>query len=338
MLETLNSWISAYNTYVGGYAVMFLLVPLGIYFTFRLGFIQLTKFGHAVDIVRGKFENPEDKGDISPFRALMTALSATVGTGNIVGVSLAIYWGGPGAIFWMWLTGFFGMATKFAESTLAHHYRQPQSDGSYAGGPMYYIEHGLKDKLGGLAKVFGLVFALGTVFCSFGTGNMAQSNSMADALSSNYGVAPLASGILVSVLVFMVIIGGIKRIATVTSKLVPIMAVFYGIAALIVILLNITQVPAAFALIITDAFTGTAATGGFIGSTFIIAARYGICSRSVFKRSGAGFSCHCSRRCENSIISTSGLGGGAWSGDRYAGNLYDDCIGYHSNRHLGERP
>ncbi|MEA3495034.1 MAG: sodium:alanine symporter family protein [Bacteroidota bacterium] len=275
-LNAIDTAIQSYNEYVGGYLVLFLLIPTGLYFIFKLKFINVTRLFHSIKIVAGKYDKAEDKGDVNHFKALTTALSATVGTGNIVGVALAIYLGGPGAVFWMWVTGFLGMILKFAECTLSHKYRKFNSDGSVSGGPMYYMEIGLKKKLGKYAKVLAIVFAIATILCSLGTGNMAQSNSMADALNTTYNISVWISGLIITSLVFLIILGGIKRIAEVTSKLVPIMAILYFISAIVVIFLMRDNIPAAFSLIFHDAFTGTAAAGGFVGSTFILTLIWGV--------------------------------------------------------------
>ncbi|MFH1728150.1 MAG: sodium:alanine symporter family protein [Pseudomonadota bacterium] len=287
-MQTLHSIITWYNEYIGSYAIMILLVPAGLYFTFRFGFIQVRGIIHAIKITAGKYDNPNEKGDVSHFKALCTALSATVGTGNIAGVALAIYFGGPGAIFWMWVTGFLGMATKFTSCTLALKYRKINADGSVSGGPMYYIKEGLKHRLGKFATVLAFLFAFGTIICSIGTGNMAQSNSMADALFTNYAIPHWLSGLVVAFFVFMVIVGGIKKIASVTSYLVPIMAAFYIMAALTVIFLNIDNTFDAFALIFRSAFSGHAAAGGFIGSTIMMTARAGIARGLFSNEAGQG--------------------------------------------------
>jgi AGCS family alanine or glycine:cation symporter len=281
IVNWLDSIIVAYNEYVGGILLLILLVPTGIYFAFKFKFLHITKLGHAVKVIMGKYDKKEDTGDINHFRALTTALSATVGTGNIVGVALAVYYGGPGAIFWMWVTGFLGMMLKFVECTLSFKFRKVHEDGSISGGPMYYMEMGLKKKLGSFARVMAVVFASATILCSLGTGNMAQSNSISDVLKTNYNIPVLVTAVAVTFLVLLVIVGGIKRIAEVTSKLVPFMAIFYFVSAVTIILVFIDQVPAAFLLIFKSAFTGTAATGGFIGSVFIITLRYGV-SRGLF--------------------------------------------------------
>jgi len=275
-LQAIEAGIKAYNNFVGGYALLVLLIPTGIFFAVKYKFLHLTKLKHSINVIRGKFDKKDDEGDINHFRALTTALSATVGTGNIVGVALAIYWGGPGAIFWMWVTGLFGMIVKFVECTLSMKFRHINEDGTVSGGPMYYMEFGLKDKLGKFAKVLAVVFAAATMVCALGTGNMAQSNSISDALLTNYNIPVWSTGLVLTGLVLLVIIGGIKRIASVTARLVPFMAIVYFISALAVILFNYQDVPQAFALIFTDAFTGTAATGGFAGSTFMLTLVWGV--------------------------------------------------------------
>ncbi len=296
-LEKLNHVITLYNNYVGGYLLLALLLPTGIYFAFKLNFLHIRKFRHALHVVAGRFSKKGDEGDINHFKALTTALSATVGTGNIVGVALAIYLGGPGAIFWMWITGFFGMMLKLVECTLALKYRKFNSDGTVSGGPMYYMEYGLKDKLGRHAKTLAVIFAAAAVICSLGTGNMAQSNSMTDVLVTNYNFSFITNwltgsfsflqsyadqlpsiliGLLIAMLVLLIVIGGLKRIAEVTSKLVPFMAVVYFLAAILVIGLNYDKIGSSFYLILNDAFTGTAATGGFVGSAFILTLTMGV--------------------------------------------------------------
>ncbi len=275
-LLAVDSVIQAYNEYVGGYAVLFVLIPTGLFFIFRLKFLNVTRLWHSILVVAGKYDKKSDKGDVNHFKALTTALSATVGTGNIVGVSLAIYLGGPGAIFWMWVTGFLGMILKYAECTLSHKYRQFNSDGTASGGPMYYMEHGLKNKLGSFAKVLAIIFAIAAILCSLGTGNMAQANSMADALATSYGIPALWTGLVMTGLVLLIVVGGLKRIAEVTSKLVPFMAVLYVSAALVILFIHYQGIPSAISLIANDAFTGTAATGGFVGSTFMMTVIWGV--------------------------------------------------------------
>ncbi len=276
ILEALNNVISWYNEYVGGYLLLFLLVPTGVYFSFKFRFLHVRRFWHSFAILAGRFTKKGESGDVNHFKALTTALSATVGTGNIVGVALAIHWGGPGAIFWMWVTGFFGMMLKMVECTLGLKYRQFNPDGTVSGGPMYYMEHGLKDILGKHAKTLAIVFAAAAVLCSMGTGNMAQSNSMTDVLNTTYNIPTWLSGLVITSLVLLIIVGGLKRIAEVTSRLVPFMAVIYFIAAVLVVVLNIENLLPAIKLIFTDAFTGTAAAGGFVGSAFILTLTMGV--------------------------------------------------------------
>ena len=288
VLQFIDKLLVNYNDYIGGYAILLLLIPTGLYFIIRLKFINVTKIWHSIRVVAGKYDSPEDKGDVNHFKALTTALSATVGTGNIVGVALAIYWGGPGAIFWMWVTGFLGMIIKYTECTLAHKYRQFNSDGTVSGGPMYYMEFGLKKKLGRFAKVLAIIFALAAILCSLGTGNMAQSNSMTGVFLSSFNIADAITiaglsistkyitAAVITLLVLLVIVGGLKRIADVTSKLVPIMAVLYFVSSITVVLLMYKEVPAAFALIFKSAFTGSAAAGGFVGSTFMMTLIWGV--------------------------------------------------------------
>ncbi|MDY0200018.1 MAG: sodium:alanine symporter family protein [Bacteroidales bacterium] len=276
ILAWLNYVITLYNEYVGGYLILILLVPTGIYFTFKYKFLQITHFGHALRLVSGKYSNKHLVGDVSHFRALTTALSGTVGTGNIVGVSLAIYLGGPGAIFWLWVTGFFGMMIKMVECTLAQIFRKVNEDGSISGGPMYYIEIGLKEKLGRFAKPLALIFAGAAALCTLGTGNMAQANSISDVMLTSYNIPVLVTGAVLGLLVLLIIVGGLKRIANVTAALVPFMAVVYFISAIIVVGVHWRDIPGAFGIIINDAFTGTAATGGFVGSTFIMTLVWGV--------------------------------------------------------------
>ncbi len=254
LLQSVENVIVAYNNYIGGYALLLFLIPTGIFFIIRLKFLNITKLGHSIKVIRGHYDRPEDKGDINHFGALSTALSATVGTGNIVGVALAIYYGGPGAVFWMWITGFLGMILKYAECTLSNKYRKFNSDGSVSGGPMYYMEIGLKKPLGKFSKVLAVIFAIAAMICSLGTGNMAQSNSISDALMTNYTVPHWLTGLILTTLVLLVIVGGIRRIAEVTKRLVPFMAVLYFISTLIVLIANYHDVPQAFYLIFHDAW------------------------------------------------------------------------------------
>ncbi len=288
ILHFIDSIIVKYNEYVGGYLLLIMLVPTGIYFAIKFNFLHITKLSHAIKVISGKYDKKDDTGDINHFRALTTALSATIGTGNIVGVALAIYFGGPGAVFWMWVTGFLGMILKFVECTLSFKFRKIHKDGSISGGPMYYMEMGLKEKFGPFAKIIAVFFAFATILCSMGTGNMAQSNSISDVLKSNYSIPTWISGLILTSFVLLVIVGGIKRIAEVTSKLVPFMAFLYFASAITVIMIFYNKIPDAFFLILNSAFTGTAAYGGFIGSSFIITLRFGVARGLFSNEAGQG--------------------------------------------------
>ncbi|MDF1550253.1 MAG: amino acid carrier protein, partial [Bacteroidales bacterium] len=252
---------------------VFALLGTGLFFTIYLKFPQIRYFRHAIHIVKGKFDKKDDKGDTSHFQALATALSGTVGTGNIAGVALAIYLGGPAALFWMLVTAMLGMTTKFVEVTLSHKYRETAEDGSISGGPMYYMKNadfrlfGQKLNL----KWLAIVFAIATVFSSFGTGNLPQINSISNSVKATFGIDTYITGAILAVLLAFVIIGGIKRIAKVTEKLVPAMAIIYFIGALSVILYNYENIIPSFISIFADVFTGTSAVGGFLGASFAYA-------------------------------------------------------------------
>ncbi len=260
-MEQLEALTGQFVGMVWGLPLVGLLVGAGIIFSVYFGFPQLTMFKHAIDIVRGKYDKPEDKGEISHFQALTTALSATVGLGNIAGVAVAVAVGGPGAVFWLWIAGFIGMTTKFTEVTLSLTYRETGASGHVHGGPMYVIKNGLKKNFAFL----GWFYALFTILSSFGAGNMFQSNQMASIVETSTGLPTWISGIIFAVLAFIVLIGGIKRIAHVTEKLVPAMVVLYVGGALVVVFANISHVPDMFSMIFSGAFGGTAAVGGFSG-------------------------------------------------------------------------
>lgn len=269
--------LSQVSSFVWGPAMLILLVGTGIFLTIGTAFIPLRKIGYGLRMLWAGRKPTDEKGDISPFNALMTAMAATVGTGNIAGVATAIALGGPGAIFWMWMTALVGMATKYAEAVLAVRYREVDSRGNYQGGPMYYIKNGLGKKWKWLAFLFA---AFGTV-AAFGIGNTVQANSVAQVVASNFNVPTWVSGAILAILTAVVLIGGVKRIGTVAGKLVPFMALAYVAGALIIIVMQFDQVPAALGLIVSDAFTGTAAAGGFAGSTVMMAIRFGV-ARGVF--------------------------------------------------------
>ena len=275
-MEAITSLLNTLSSFIWGPIMLALLLGVGVYLTLGLKLIPWRKMGHGFKLLfSGQAE--KDKGDISPFQALMTALSATIGTGNIAGVATAIFLGGPGAIFWMWVTALFGMATKYGEAVLAVKYREVDSRGKRQGGPMYYIKNGLGDNW----KWLGFLFALFGTIAAFGIGNMVQSNSVADALESNFHIDPMITGIVLAILVGLVIIGGVTRIGEVAGKLVPIMAIAYIGGSLLVIFANFDQIGNAFGLIFSSAFSGTAATGGFAGAAVWAAIRFGV-ARGVF--------------------------------------------------------
>ncbi|MEM8718944.1 MAG: alanine/glycine:cation symporter family protein [Cyanobacteria bacterium P01_G01_bin.39] len=253
---------------VAGFPLIVLWLICGsVFFTLRLGFINIRGVKHAIDVVTGKYDNPEDEGEVSHFQALATALSGTVGLGNIAGVAIAVQTGGPGAVLWMTLGGFFGMSSKLVECTLAQKYRRVRPDGTVAGGPMYYIARPFSDLgLRPLGKALAGLFAILCIAGSFGGGNMFQANQSYAAISNVIpGIPSWLFGIAVAILVGIVIIGGISRIAAVTDKVVPLMAVVYVLACLLIILSNITQIPNAIATIVTEAFNPQAVAGGIIG-------------------------------------------------------------------------
>ena len=253
----------------------FVLLGVGLFFTIYLKFPQIRFFTHAWKVVTGKYDHSEDPGDTTHFRALTTALSGTVGTGNISGVAFAIFLGGPAALFWMWATAFLGMTTKFVEVTLSHKYRVQTEDGSMAGGPMYFMDRGLN------MKWLAVAFAIATVVSSFGTGNLPQSNGIATSIEATFGFEPWIVGSVLGILLALVILGGIQRIAAVTARIVPIMAVVYLIGALAVIFANIENIGPSFAAVISDAFTGSAAAGGFLGASLAYAFNRGV-NRGLF--------------------------------------------------------
>ncbi len=259
----------------GAFWFPYVLLGTGLFFTVYLGFPQIRHFGRAVRIVRGKEDKRGMPGDTSHFQALATALSGTVGTGNIGGVAFAIYLGGPAALFWMWATAFFGMTTKFVEVTLSHKYRVRTLDGTMAGGPMYFMDRGLN------LKWLAVIFAVATIISSFGTGNLPQVNNIAQAMDAAFGIEPIITGAVLSVLLGLVIIGGIKRIAAVTARIVPFMAVLYFVGALGVILTHWDNVIPSFLMVFETAFTGSAAVGGFLGASFAFAFNRGV-NRGLF--------------------------------------------------------
>jgi AGCS family alanine or glycine:cation symporter len=268
---------------IWGPGMLALLLGTGIYLSIGLKGISITKIPYAFkQLFKGRKGSGE--GEISPFNALMTALSSTVGTGNIVGVATAIALGGPGALFWMWCAAVIGLATKYAEAVLAVHYRETDELGKKVGGPMYYIKNGLGAKW----KWLGMLFAFFGSLAGFGLANTVQSNAVSQVLETNFNVPSLVSGIVMSILVGIVLLGGIKRIAEVAGKLVPLMAIIYLLATVSILILNAAEVPAAVFLIVDTAFNGAAATGGFVGATIMLALQSGV-ARGVFSNeSGLG--------------------------------------------------
>ncbi len=257
--------------------IVVLLIGTGIFLTIRMRFIQLRKVGHSLAVIAGYYDNPEDAGEINHFQALSAALSATIGIGNIAGVATAIHYGGPGALFWMWVTAIFGTTSKFVECTLSMQYRQIHEDGVISGGPMYYIEKGLGPRW----KFLAVMFAICAVISSFGSGNAVQAFTVADSFRSDFGIPTWITGGGMAIIIGLVIIGGIKRIGMVASRLVPIMSAIYFIGAISVLLINARLVPEAFQTIIHDAFTPKAGIGGFVGSTFIFTLVWGV-KRGLF--------------------------------------------------------
>jgi len=260
--------------------MLVIILGVGLFLTFGLRLMPILKLGTGFKLLWGGRIPDKDKnikGEISPFNALMTSLSATIGTGNIAGVATAIFLGGPGALFWMWCTALVGMATKFAEAVLAVRYREVDENGNHSGGPMYYIKNGLSSKWGWLGGAFALFGSI----AAFGIGNTVQTNSVANALSSNFGIDPMITGIVLMVLVGLVLMGGIQRIGDVAGKLVPLMAAFYIGCGAIVLIMHAAELPAAIALIFKSAFTTTAAEGGFAGAAVWAAIRFGV-ARGVF--------------------------------------------------------
>ncbi|MBB6455378.1 AGCS family alanine or glycine:cation symporter [Salirhabdus euzebyi] len=274
-LKTFNEKGAAFLGEIGGWVwgppLLILLVGTGLYLTIRLVFLQFRSLPYALKLAFGRKQDKKSEGDITHYQALTTALAATVGTGNIVGVASAVVLGGPGAVFWMWITALVGMATKYAEALLAVKFRTKNSKGEMAGGPMYYIERGMK------VKWLAVLFAIFAAIAAFGIGNMVQANAAASALADTFSVPTWATGLAFAVLAGIVIIGGIKSIGKVTAFFVPIMAAFYVLGGLIIIVMNFDMVGSALSLIFTDAFTGEAVGGGILGTVI----RYGV-ARGVF--------------------------------------------------------
>jgi len=286
-MQQLNDLFTTIHQYIGGNNwFIFLLLGTGVFFTLYLKFPQIRYFRHAVRVVKGKYDKITDKGDTTHFQSLATALSGTVGTGNIAGVALAVHLGGPSALFWMLTTAFLGMCTKFVEVTLSHKHRNFDEKGMVAGGPMYYMRKRLNISLKNNKMIktgywLGGFFAIATVLSSFGTGSLPQINSISNAIFATFGVQHVITGAVMAVLLALIIIGGIRRIASVTEKLVPFMAIIYFLAAIAVIISNYQNIIPSFISIFSNVFTGTAATGGFLGAGFAFAFNNGV-NRGLF--------------------------------------------------------
>lgn len=275
-MQELNNVLSLIDSYFGGAQwFVFLLLGTGLFFTLYLKFPQIRFFRHAFKVVSGKYDNKHDIGDTSHFQALSTALSGTVGTGNIAGVALAIHLGGPSALFWMLVTAFLGMTTKMVEVTLSHKYREQTEDGTISGGPMYYMKNRLH------MPWLAALFAVATIFSSFGTGCLPQINSISNAMFSAFNVPLYITGVVLSLLLALIVIGGIKRIAMVSERLVPFMAVVYFLGAISVLIANYQNIIPAISSVFGNIFSGTAATGGFLGATIVWAFNRGV-NRGLF--------------------------------------------------------
>ncbi|HEX5520675.1 MAG TPA: sodium:alanine symporter family protein [Longimicrobiaceae bacterium] len=280
-----HAWVGTIGGWVWGPPLLILLIGTGFYLTFLLRGIQFRELGHSLWLALVQRSEEGAEGDISHFQALMTALAATVGTGNIAGVATAIAVGGPGALFWMWISGLVGMATKYAEAVLGVRYRVTDSRGEMSGGPMYYLSRGVG---GGFGRLLGFLFALFAAIAAFGIGNMVQSNSVADALRSSFGVDPFWTGLVIAILAGAVILGGIRSIGRFTGIFVPVMIVFYIIGGLVVLAINWRGIPAIFVYVVQDAFRPAAAAGGFIGASLMMAVRMGIARGAFSNESGLG--------------------------------------------------
>ena len=281
-VDLLEGWVWSSGIRVGDETIPFVVIALlgaGVYFTLRLGFIQVRRLGHGFGVTSGRYDDPNEPGDVSHFQALSTALSATVGIGNIAGVAIALHWGGPGALFWMWVTAALGMATKFAEVTLAQHFREVKErdphlpwEGTVSGGPMYYIERGL----GRRWKPMAILFAGLLGITAFFTGNANQANTVADVMRAEFGVPLWITGVITATLVGAVIVGGITRIGKVTGILAPAMAAIYVAAALVILLLNVDQILPALALVVREAFNPTAGVAGAGVGAFLVTMMWGV--------------------------------------------------------------
>lgn len=277
-MEAISNFVSQINGLVWGPPMLVMILGVGLFLSIGLKLMPIMKLGAGFRLMwSGRARGGEDDGDIPPFQALMTALSATVGTGNIAGVATAVFLGGPGALFWMWLTALVGMATKYSEAVLAVKFREVDERGAHVGGPMYYIRNGLGKKWSWL----GVLFAVFAAIAAFGIGNTVQANSVADVLASNFAMPHWLTGVILMALVGLVLIGGIKRIGQVASALVPFMAVSYVLVGLIVLAINAHEIPAAVSMVFSYAFSPAAAEGGFAGAAVWAAIRFGV-ARGIF--------------------------------------------------------
>jgi AGCS family alanine or glycine:cation symporter len=279
IINALNSALSFTYDNILSILMMVLLISAGLFLSIKTGFFQFRRFGYVLKNTIGMLFNKnlhhQDKGSVSPFQAVTTALAGTIGTGSIAGVATALELGGPGAVFWMWISALLGMVTKYSEIVLALRFREKNENGAYVGGPMYYIKNGLGNKwLAGLFAVFAMIACIGT-------GNATQSNSISGVLNMNFDIAPWITGAILTVVVGVVIIGGVKRIASVNEKLVPVMAIFFILASIFALIFNADKIPSAFALIFKEAFNFKSAFGGVAGYSILSAMRYGV-GRGVF--------------------------------------------------------
>jgi AGCS family alanine or glycine:cation symporter len=276
-MEYVSTFVNTINGIVWGPLMLVLILGTGAYLMLGLRLMPLLNIGTAFRLMMKGRRSGNDEGEISPFQALMTSLSATIGTGNIAGVATAIALGGPGALFWMWCTALVGMATKYAEAVCAVHYREQDAEGNFSGGPMYYIKNGLSPKW----RWLGACFALFGAMAGFGIGNTVQANSVADAMQGAFGVPVWLSALVMFVGVASVILGGVKRVANVAGFLVPFMAVTYLLLGIAILLMNLSALPAVISLVLDSAFNGTAAVGGFAGAGVAAAIRFGV-ARGIF--------------------------------------------------------
>ena len=293
-MDQFNSFLIVLDSYLSGsWWFPALLIGTGIFFTIYLGFPQFKYFNSAFKIVSGKYNKSQSDGETTGFQALTTAMSGAVGTGNIGGVALAIWTGGPAAIFWMWITAIFGMTTKYVEVTLGHKYRTKLKDGSISGGPMYYIEQGLNIKWLGFkipSKSIAILFAFLMMITAIGSGNMPQINNIALVMNTEFSVPKLFTGLVLGILLWVIIIGGIKRIASVASKIIPIMGIIYFGGAVIILIENYQNIIPSFNAIFQQVFTGSAAIGGFLGASFAMSLKYGVARGLYSNEAGQGSS------------------------------------------------